>query len=98
MTSISEESFFRIFTFNHMMHDAIDYRLCYESCKIERDVVIDGVTILTKGKCYHTVYLMLDKQELLFINWEPFDKHNVAVKPIEEVVIPLSKISSQLKW
>lgn len=58
------ESFFRIFEFNHMMHDAICGGLTYEGCTILRDL-----GPLKKGDQYETVYWMISESKFQFVNW-----------------------------
>lgn len=92
---MSNQSFFGLFSFHAVEHDAIDYGICYQMCELEEDITItdeEGVNWLNlpKGKRFHNVYLMLNRQTLEFINWETPTKHK------EKVIVPIEDIAYYL--
>lgn len=68
------DSFFNLFTYDHMMHNSIDCGFVYTYCEITRDVSTLG---LTKGDMYMAVWFLFDKGEFEFITeWVSSDPSN----------------------
>ena len=97
------ESFFNVFTFYNMMHDAVDFAITYEVCEIERDIVTASGFKLNKGDHYQTVYFDFQKAEFQFINWIPdysskYPRNNYEPNPDESIDIPQAELAPFLKW
>jgi hypothetical protein len=94
------ESFYYIFEYGHMMHDAIDHGLVYECIKITRDIETESGKILKKDDTYEAVWFLWDKQLFQFIDWIPDSKgsHNYIPDPKTLVEIPQSELARFTHW
>lgn len=95
-----DTSFYHIFDFNHLMHDAIDGGLVYDNCKITKDInTVSGE--LKEGQEFHQVNFYFNKQAFHFINWklDLTPGGNGQYIPNEtSVLIPQAEISKYLVW
>ncbi len=94
------ESFFRVFDYSHMMHDAIDGGLTYEIIKIRKDIKTKSGFELKIGKEYETCYFIFGKAEFQFINWIP-SKDNPGIRdpdPQNSITIPQDELAPFLIW
>lgn len=97
----NDTSFFDIFSFHNIMHDAIDGGIIYEGIDILRDIPELG---LVKDSSYDQVNFLFHSKELdcpilYFITWGVATSNGV-VNPIPELSrqVKLSDIASFCKW
>lgn len=94
----NDTSFFHIFTFTNLMHDAMDFNLVYEDIVIEKDIVIDDKIVLYQGATFHQVNFDLKERVFHFINWQQAVPHNVTIHPKQEIRISQESLGPKLKW
>ena len=70
VTEGDKQSFFGIFSFYGMMHDAGDYFIQYEDIEIENDIDFGVHGKLVKGQRFENVHNCLDLAMFEFLNWE----------------------------
>lgn len=96
--SCNDFSFYRIFDFNHLMHDAVDYALTYEICTIIRDITTASGLQLKKGAEYETVYFCFHTAEFQFINWKRVSDYQSDPDETKSITIPQSELAPFLSW
>jgi hypothetical protein len=92
---MQKESFFRVFDYHHLMHDAIDCGLVYEDVIITK--TIDECQ-LVKGAKFEQVNFYLDEQLFYFINWLPYVVGNVVNPNSTSIKVPQLVLAPYLKW
>ena len=61
-------SFFGIFHFTYLMHDAVNFALTYENCIITESLVTKSGAQLIQGRQFETVYWNIREARFSFIN------------------------------
>lgn len=98
-SSGSGHSFFDVFQFSHLMHDAIDGGLVYEGITILRDIETSSGLKLKQGDYYESLWFLFATMEFQFINWEPkFPNAAEYIPDDSSVFIPQSELAPFLVW
>lgn len=100
------DSFFGLWQYQTLMHDAADHCLVYEAVTIERDISLVGCTdhgpeiplMLKKGETFHQVNFCLVSQTFEFIDWKAAVRANVTIEPSRLVSVAQSIIAPLCKW
>lgn len=95
-----QDSFFGLFEFHAIEHDAMDNHIVYQACTIEKPFSCDGVQF-KKGQTFHQVCFDLCKQTFSFCNWGPAEKGKASIEPdmnTSKLNIPQSLLAPLLKW
>jgi hypothetical protein len=92
------DSFFYIFDYSHMMHDAIDGGLVYECCDVTKDITTARGFKLKKGQHYEAVWFLFEKSLFQFIDWVPGDDGTYIPNPKTLIEIPQLELAPFLKW
>lgn len=106
------ESFFNVFSYSHMMHDAIDYGLTYEEITITQDIVTSLGLVLKKGDKYETCYMkflrhshdgskIINQPYFHFCNWKPgeIEPHtSSSYNTPSSIIILMSELAPFLHW
>ena len=93
------QSFFRVFDYRTLMHDAIDQGLVYDEVIITKDILTTTGINLTKGDQFHQVNLNLHSATFDFICWQRAeDSEDGIIRPTRLVTIPQSELAPFLKW
>jgi len=93
VTEDDKQSFFGIFSFYGMMHDAADYFIQYEDIEIENDIDFGVHGKLVKGQRFENVHNCLDTGMFEFLNWELKDDAKVWNPDSSSVYIPQSELA-----
>ena len=93
------DSFFLVFDYSHLEHDAMDHALVYHSVIITRDIITeDGITLLKKGNEYEQVTFYFDKQSFYFIVWEPSKDGREFIPNRQSLMIAQKDLAPFLVW
>lgn len=106
-----DNSFFNVFEYSVLMHDAIDKGLVYEDITIQRDITTISGLRLQKGRKFDAVWLLFDVKgevEVYFINWVKKDSGRNSASPKgragdympgeDSVLIPMKELVQFLVW
>lgn len=94
------ESFFNVFEYAFLMHDAIDHGLVYDGgIVITKDITTASGIQLHKGEEFHQVNFYFDKAMFAFIVWQPSSEStDGTIRPTREVDIPQTELAPFLVW
>lgn len=93
------ESFFNVFEYAFLMHDAIDQGLVYDGVEITKDITTTSGIQLHKGEAFHQVNFYFDKAMFAFIVWQPSSESTDGIiRPTREVDIPQAELAPFLVW
>ena len=98
--STKADSFFRVFDFYDMMHDAIDKGIVYEGITITKDIQFASGKKLVVGKGYDAVWFLFKSGVFQFIDWveDPDDKGNYIPDPETFIEVDHMVMSKFLVW
>jgi hypothetical protein len=96
----SVDSFYHIFDYGFLMHDAIDHGLVYDGgIVITKDITTTSGIQLLKGEEFHQVNFYFDKAMFAFICWQPSSEStDGTIRPTREVDIPQAELAPFLVW
>ena len=94
------ESFFNVFEYCFLMHDAIDHGLVYDGgIVITKDITTASGIQLHKGEAFHQVNFYFDKAMFAFIVWQPaYESLDGTIRPTREVDVPQAELAPFLVW
>ncbi len=100
-----KESFFELFSYSHMMHDAIDQGLVYEDCLITRNIIIAefrphpkcGI-VFREGDTFEAIWFSFRDMNFQFIHsWVPKDPYNYEPDS-QSFIISQKDLAPYLVW
>ena len=102
-STCNDESFFGLFEFTYIMHDAIDCGLVYEGITILKDIETGSGKRLNKGDEFHQVNFDFKEQTLSFVIYESAEAHDRSggtgtLNPTKLVVIQQAELAQFLYW
>lgn len=94
------ESFFRVFEYGFLMHDAIDHGLVYDGgITITKDIFTTSGIQLDKGDEFHQVNFYFDKSMFSFLVWQAAEESvDTTIRPTRQVDIPQAELAPFLVW
>lgn len=95
MVTCNDTSFFDIFSFSHLEHDAIDQCLVYNNVTIEKDI---PKLSLRRGDDFHQVIFNIHENRFSFCSWDAAEKGVAAIKPVKELIIPQAQLSPYMTY
>lgn len=94
---LPEESFFNIFRYDSMMHDACDHNLVYFYVFVVKDIAINNKIVIKKGHHFEQVRFDFKTQKFYFETYM-CDEETGESKYLEHVIIDQNKLAPLLKW
>ena len=93
------DSFFKVFDYYGLEHDALDKGLVYHTVIITKDIITeDGITLLKKGVEYDQVTFYFEKESFHFIVWKLSEDGWEFIPHEQSLMIAQKELSPFLVW
>ena len=92
------ESFFNLFDFFAIEHQAMNATIVYESCKITKDIETRNGQVLKVGTEFDQVNFYIKLGQFHFITWKPSEDCSEYIPNETSVLIPQGDLAAFLMW
>lgn len=94
----NDTSFFNIFSFLSLEHDAMDFCLVYHGITFQKDIVLSKEVSFEKGKTFNQAIFNMKTKMITFASWGPAERGIAAIKATEEVSVRQERLAPFMVW